>query len=76
MFTFTGSCPATDEDVPLITNPQDCMMDYVGCRFDSECSGDQKCCSSAGCGYSECKSPKPLQDVSFIHLFTFKCLLF
>lgn len=29
-------------------------MDYTGCEYDSECTGNKKCCSLSNCGYKEC----------------------
>ncbi|KAF6035317.1 hypothetical protein EB796_006366 [Bugula neritina] len=45
-----GFCP-----VALETSKERCLADYVGCTFDSECSGvNHKCCTSHACGYGEC----------------------
>ena len=40
-------------------NPDEaCRLDFVGCQFDSECGGNQKCCKNVNCGYNQCQAPQ------------------
>ena len=56
-----GSCPR-----PIVTfeSAVNCRADYGGCRYDSECGSNQKCCRNEDCHYSECKDSVIVQDVS------------
>lgn len=49
-----GKCP---RNALLLSKMLSCKYDYVGCKFDSQCEGSEKCCQS-GCGYRECQAPK------------------
>lgn len=48
--SIPGKCPL---------NPYNhgCLADYIGCQFDSECDGANKCCKNMHCGYNDCQAP-------------------
>lgn len=41
-----------------------CLQDFGGCRFDSQCDVNEKCCENPDCGYKECQAPIT-QNVSY-----------